>query len=80
LTVAVSFQFLFVENGVKQFALPFGKEKIRWLRQASLFVRSSSPRLVNPQRTGPEAPKKAVAAKARLDAYAHGFRSKRLEP
>jgi hypothetical protein len=31
LTVAVSFQFLFVENGVKQFALPFGEEKIHWL-------------------------------------------------
>jgi hypothetical protein len=50
LTVAVGFQFLFVENGVKQFALPFGEEKVCGLRQANLFVGSSSPRLVDPSK------------------------------
>jgi hypothetical protein len=51
LTVAVGFQFLFVENGFEQFALPFGTEKVRGLRQASLFIGSSPSRLVDPQRT-----------------------------
>jgi hypothetical protein len=52
LAVTVSFQFFFVENGLKQFALLFGKEKVRRLRQTSLFVCSSSPRLVDSQGTG----------------------------
>ena len=45
LTVAVGFQFLFVENGVEQFALPFGEEKVGGFRQASSFIGSSPSRV-----------------------------------
>ena len=68
LTVAVGFQFLFVENGVKQFALPFREEKVGRFRHARLFIGPSPSWLVDPHRT-----RSALQALERPDRAGHAL-------